>query len=75
MKVRVRADGYRFFVPIPLSLASLTLRCVGRKYITPEQKQIVLASLKVIRKELKKYKGLTIVEVETASGEYISIKV
>lgn len=75
MKVRIQAEGHRFFIPVPLSLGSLAIRCIGKKYMSKQDKKLVLTIFKSIRKELKAYKGLTIVEVDAASGEHISIKI
>lgn len=75
MKVSIRVENKKFSIPVPITIGTIVIRCISKKYITKEQKILVIESLKIIRKELKKYKGIKIVEVDTASGEHVSITV
>ena len=75
MKVSIRVENKKITIPVPISLGVIVVRCVPKKYINKEQKILVIESLKIIRKELKNYKGMKIVEVDAKSGEHVSITV
>lgn len=48
---------------------------IPSKEISKEDKKTILSILKVCKKELKPYKGLEIINVNSASGEKIIIKI
>lgn len=75
MKVLIKVEDKRFYIPVPISLGVIAVKCTPKKYITIEQKKLVISTLKVIKRELKQYKGMKIVDVEASSGERISITI
>lgn len=75
MKILIKVKNKKITIPVPISMCTTALKLLPQKYITKEQKLISVESLKIIKKELKKYKGMKIFEVEVASGEHISITI
>ena len=87
MRVIVRTEGLRLWLPIPLPLASLAVSLVPESALAearesvPEPCKALLTKdcLRQIVQEctaaLKACKGLEIVHVETQDGTYVSIRV
>lgn len=75
MKVKIKSKDVKLLVPVPLSLVSIGVRLIPNKEISNEDKKIILAMINSCKKELKKYKGLEIVNISSANGDKIIIKV
>lgn len=79
MRVIIRNEGYKYFIPVPLWLGGVGLKVamkfVGKETLTPNQQKEILELFKVLRKALKGYKGLKIVEVKDADGNEVTISV
>lgn len=75
MRVSMRSKELKFKVtlPVPLSMGGIVIRCIPKEKLSNEQKKIALQIFKGLKGTLKAYRGLKIVEVESQSGEYISI--
>lgn len=77
MKIKIRTKDFRMQLYFPTSLilsrlgVSIALRAT-QNYIrlTEEQKEVLVKGLRRCRKQ---YKGLTLVDVQTASGEEILV--
>lgn len=86
MRIHVRADRVRLFLPIPLTAVRLAVRIlpegVFRKLRAkcPEPwtalltKKNAVLLIRSVTGSLKGYRGLEIVRVETKDGTYISLK-
>lgn len=83
MKVYVRTDGKKFFIPVPLGLAKLGVLIVKSPLVlkyTPEKYKPYLNNIdtnelcKCIG-ILKQYKGLRIVEVMDKDGTEVTITI
>ena len=77
MRVILKTEGRKFWIPVPMCLGSLGIK-YGLKYgsktpIPKEQMDEILECYKVFRKAIKPYKGLKIVEVEDSEGEGVTI--
>ena len=73
MRIRIKVDRVNWWVPVPLGLGGVAIR-IGTKGRVPDvERKLILQVYKSCKKELKKYKGLRIVEVETANGERVVI--
>lgn len=79
MKISIRSDKVNFTLPLPMALVSiigpLAIRNVPSEKLSLETKTWVLESFPVIIENLKKCKGITLVDVETAKGEKVIIKI
>ena len=75
MKVKIKSKDVKLLVPVPLSLVSICLMLIPNKESGNEDKKIILAMINSCKKELKKYKGLEIVNISSANGDKIIIKV
>lgn len=75
MIVSIKSEGFNLTLPVPLSMGSVAIRCIPKRYINTEQKQMVLQLFKVIKSSLKCYKGLKIVEIVSQSGEHITVTI
>lgn len=79
MKITVRADKVDFTLPLPMALVSiigpLVIRYIPSEKLPAETKALVLESFPEIIKSLKKYKGMILVDVETAKGERVLVKI
>ena len=81
MKIRIRADSCRLHLRIPDTLLYNTLTCTVIEKTMQENTDIAWSMDKETAKEVmrllkhfsKEYKGLTIVDVETADGEIVQI--
>lgn len=75
MRMKVISGNKQFRIPVPLSMASFVVRGMSKKYISKDEKRMILLTIKICKKELKQYKGLDIVEINSSSGERIIITV
>lgn len=79
MKISIAADKVHFTLPVPLPLVSLLGPCVIKSIpdekLPAETKSWIIESLPDMLRNLKQYKGLTIVDVETVKGEKVLIKI
>ena len=73
MKVRVRVEKVNLWLPVPLFLGTLAIRFGLKGRVNDEERMFILNSFKVCKKHLKAYKGMKIVEIQTSTGEYISV--
>lgn len=80
MWVRVKTKELKHVIriPVPLMLAGTILRRIPEEKLglsgTPVSKEWILALFSEIRKDLKKYKGLVLVEVHAEDGTQIKIR-
>ncbi|EKY22592.1 hypothetical protein HMPREF0216_03183 [Clostridium celatum DSM 1785] len=75
MKISINTGNKKIYIPVSFSLASAFVMMIPSKEISKEDKKTILSILKVCKKELKPYKGLEIINVNSASGEKIIIKI
>lgn len=85
MRIKIRADGRTIVIPVPMSLLSLALRSgnivksICRRYVKQEEmKYIEAIDFTVLAKsfkDLKQYKGMDIIHVQSESGEEVRITV
>lgn len=75
MKIKIRVDRVRFTILVPLWMGSVAIRCIPERTIGEQQKRAALVVFKSCRRTLKDYKGLKIVDIETANGEIVTITV
>ncbi|MEF9960591.1 MAG: hypothetical protein RR324_08680 [Cellulosilyticaceae bacterium] len=77
MRVIVKSEGHKYFIPVPLWLGSVGLKIamkfVGKGALTPHQQKEILELFKVLKVALKGYKGLKLVEVKDADGDEVTI--
>lgn len=86
MKIRIRTSDMHLFVPIPLGLAGLVIRCIPQRAFEEARASVPEPYCDLITKEnirmlledcldiLKENKGLEIIYVEANDGTLISIK-
>lgn len=77
MRVIVKSGGHKYFIPVPLCLGGIVIK-IAMKFgcketLTPHQQKEILKLFKAIKKSLKGYRGLKIVEVKDATGEEVTI--
>lgn len=75
MKMKINTGEKKFSIPVPFSLASTLVRMIPSKEISKEDKKKILSLLKLCKKELKSYKGLEFININSSSGEKITIEV
>lgn len=75
MKIYIKAEKIKITIPVPLNMGSMFIRCIPNKYITKEEKVLALKAFKAIKHSLKQCNGMTIVEIESSTGEEIRITV
>lgn len=79
MKISIAADKVRFTLPVPLSIVSfagpLVIKNLPDDKLPAEIKSWIIRSFPDIIQKTKQYKGLTIVDVETAKGEKVVVKI
>lgn len=75
MKISIKAEKINITIPVPLNMGSMFIRYIPNKYITKDEKALALKAFKAIKHSLKQCKGITIVEIESSTGEVIRIKV
>ena len=75
MIVSIKSNELNLTLPVPLSIGSVIIRFIPKKYLNNKQKIIVLQLFKAVKGSLKDYKGLKIVEVLSQSGEHITITI
>lgn len=86
MRIRIRADGVRLFLPVPVSLAGFVLKLLpeklfedmGKDVPEPYRALITKSNIRMLAEEclpcLKENRGLEIVHVEASDGTFVSIK-
>lgn len=77
MRVIVKSEGHKYFIPVPLALSGIGLK-IAMKFTCKEtltygQQKEILELFKVLRSSLKGYKGLKIVEVQSSGGEEVTV--
>ncbi len=86
MKIVIKSGGrnLRFYVPMFVITSGIRLSKYISKYVDSDKdmndavKYVDYIDTKILLtavKELKKYKGLTLVEVEESNGNYVLIKI
>lgn len=85
MRIKVRADGRTIVIPVPMSLLALAIRSgnivkrICRRYVKEEEMKYIeaidFAVLAKSFKELKQYKGMDIIHVQSGSGEEVRVTV
>lgn len=75
MKIRIKAEKINLYIPVPLWAGGIAIRIGLRDKLDKEQRRMILESYKVCKKHLKAYKGLELVNVETANGEKVRITI
>lgn len=77
MQIIIKTEGHSLFIPIPLCLSGIgiraTMKFAMKKQLSKEQKKSILKCYKVIKKSLKGYKGLHLIDVQTADGDEVKI--
>ncbi|KOF57104.1 MULTISPECIES: hypothetical protein [Clostridium] len=83
MRVYVKTNGRRFFVPVPLCLANLGISLIQapfiQKYIPEkDRKYMDMIDYRALRKSiniLRHYRGLRLVEVKAKDGTEVTITI
>lgn len=87
MRIIVRSEGVRLWLPIPLVLASAAVNLLPEAAVAEMRKSVPAPYDELISKSylreivrecravLKQYKGLEIVHVETSDGTFVSIRI
>ena len=75
MKISIKSEGFRFNSPLPLSMGGLAISCIPKSQITKEEKKALLQLYKSLKRNLKQYKGLKIVELISKDGDRVIIKI
>ena len=79
MRIIIRSQGFKLWIPVPTGLlfSDLTAAFLPKimeqngMTITPEQARKLMRG---IRKCKRRHRGLTLVEAQTANGDYVEIK-
>lgn len=79
MIIKVRSNEIKLWIPVPLGLvfndltAALLPKIMEQNgmTITPKQARKLMRGLRKCR---RRHRGLTLVEAETANGQYVEIK-
>lgn len=84
MKIYIKTDeGIRFHIPLPMwmikmGLSNTTIKIAAKNLKPDEKKHLEQINFRAIAKnigELKKYKGLKIVDIKTNDGTEVKITV
>lgn len=75
MIVSIKADKVRLIVPVPLFMGEFVIKLIPKEKMSLEQKEYAIKVFKAVRKAIKEYKGLKIVDVETSNGEKVVVKI
>lgn len=83
MRIKIKTSGKSFFIPFPLGLAKLGISIAGMPFVTKRiseknRKYIDIINFNELAKcinDLKKYKGLRIVEVKAKDGTEVVITI
>lgn len=81
MRVYVKTNGRKFFIPVPLCIANLGISImqsslVQRHIPEKDRKYVNIIDYNALRKcisDLKEYKGLKLVEVKAKDGTEVTI--
>ncbi len=78
MKISISADKFHFTLPVPMILVSMigpfAIKCIPSEKLTHETKTWILEIFPEIIDSLKNCRGMTLVDIETAKGEKVLIK-
>lgn len=72
LKIKIKSEGKRFSLRVPYFLGGVALKFANVK-LSREEKVLMKKAYKVLKKEVKNYKGLTVLEVNSKDGEHVSI--
>ncbi|HCW53557.1 MAG TPA: hypothetical protein DG753_07450 [Clostridium sp.] len=79
MIIFVSTDKVHFALPMPLGLVSIigpiVIKSLPPEKLPQEIKPLILEAFPIIIKDLKKFRGMTLVYVETAKGEKVFIRI
>lgn len=75
MIISIKSKEFNLFLPVPLFMGGIIIRCIPKKQLNAEQKKIALQLFKSVKSSLKGYKGLKIVEVVSHTGDHVTIKI
>lgn len=73
MKVLIKVKKVKFTLPLPVFLFGFIIKHIPNKEITEEMRIFIIDSIKCVEKNLKEYKGVKIVEIETNDGYEVTI--
>ena len=79
MKITVRSEGFNLRIPIPTGLifndltAGLAPHFLEKNGVTITKKQ-ARTFIRTLRKFKRRHRNWTLVEVESANGDYVEIK-
>ena len=79
MRIIVRSQGFKLWIPVPAGLlfsdltAAFLPRIMAQNGVTITKEQAVTL-MRGIRKCKRRHRGLTLVEAQTANGDYVEIK-
>ena len=79
MRIIVRSQGFKLWLPVPTGLlfsdltAAFLPRIMAQNGVTITKEQAVTL-MRGIRKCKRRHRGLTLVEAQTANGDYVEIK-
>lgn len=86
MRVRIRTEGLRLFLAVPLPLVGFAVRCLPERVYAEMQARTPGPYDRLLTKEhirllwqscadgLRGFKGLEIIHVEAADGTYVSVR-
>lgn len=75
MIVSIKSKGFKLILPVPLFMGGVAIKFIPQKYLDSNEKKIAVEGFKAVKKSLKGYKGLKILEVSSHDGEHIVIKI
>lgn len=75
MKLAIHYGKHRINLPLPLFMLKVAIRLIPDNKIQKQQKYYLLKISKTFAKNLKGYKGMSLVEIEAAQGARITITV
>lgn len=75
MKVKIKPKRFTFLIPFPLFAGEIAIKCISKEQMSKEEKEVALQCYKYLKRTLKEYKGLEILNVETKDGMKINIRV
>ncbi|MGL5152485.1 MAG: hypothetical protein ACRC7N_18160 [Clostridium sp.] len=73
LKVKIISDNKKFFFPIPYFLGNIAINFLRIDGVSKKERILIKKCYKACKKEFKKYKGLTIVDIKSKNGEQVKI--
>lgn len=74
MKVRIRAEGHRFTIPVPLSIMPFLLRIAGRFVDIDDSEKATATALCCALKEARRdFRGLELVHIIDSDGDEVIV--